>query len=395
MTQGTPLSERQRLSWIDAARGLAIFGIFMVNTPAFHAPYFLYGEAEQVWSQPFQVLIQNIIDIFFQASFYTLFSFLFGFGIQVMVDRLGEKELPFKRIIARRLGVLLGFGVIHAFLIWHGDILLSYGSIGFFLFAFFRRKDNTLLAWGLALLTIPTLLYTWLLFLVRRYLEGDMTNHSAVNASFDSYGNGSLFDVWTQNYQDWMYTNFGINFIFLIISLLPMFLIGIYFARKKWLHDVATHRRILVRVWWVTLFFFLVGKVAPYALDNPLWLSSYQDTIGGSASAIFYLITITLLYQKVSIAKWLKPLEYVGRMSLSNYLFQSIISFFLYYSIGFGLYGQITPGISVLIVIVIFFLQIMISRLWFRYFYYGPVEWLWRSLTYRQKQKMKKVPLGG
>ncbi|QDP39761.1 DUF418 domain-containing protein [Radiobacillus deserti] len=387
MSQGTPLSEKSRLSWIDAGRGLAIFGIFMVNTPAFHAPYFLYGETKMVWDLPYQVAIQTIIDIFFQASFYTLFSFLFGFGIQIMIDRLGEKEIPFKPVIFRRLCVLLGFGFIHAFLIWHGDILLSYGSIGFLLFAFFGRKNKTLLTWSLSLLIVPTLLYTWLLFLVRQYLTGDMSDYGAIESSLENYGHGSLLDIWGQNYQDWMYVNFGINFIFLILSLLPMFLLGMFFARKRWLHDVSKHRSILRKIWWTTLLLFLIGKAAPYLIGNPLWLSSYQDTIGGSASAIFYIVTIALLYQKVFIVNWFKPLEYVGRMSLSNYLFQSVVSFFLYYSVGLGLYGEITPGISVLIVIIIFTLQVIGSKLWFRSFYYGPVEWIWKSLTYRKKQK--------
>jgi len=94
-----PINESKRLPWIDAARGLAIFGIFMVNMPAFNAPFFMYGGEEKYWPSETSHTIQTIIDIFFQASFYTLFSFLFGFGLYMMKERLEEKGLQYRPVI--------------------------------------------------------------------------------------------------------------------------------------------------------------------------------------------------------------------------------------------------------------------------------------------------------
>src|SRR5699024_2612276 len=93
-------------------------------------PYFLYGGEKDVWPLPIDQTTQMLIDMFFQASFYTLFSVLFGFGLQILKERLIVKEIAVMPFLIRRLTILIMFGMIHAFLIWHGDILLSYGIIG-------------------------------------------------------------------------------------------------------------------------------------------------------------------------------------------------------------------------------------------------------------------------
>ncbi|MFD1017801.1 DUF418 domain-containing protein [Thalassobacillus hwangdonensis] len=386
---GTPLREANRLSWIDAARGLAILGIFMVNVPAFNAPYFLYGGEDVYWSEPLDSWVQAIVDIFFQASFYTLFSFLFGFGLQVMKDRLEQKGLTHRLILFRRLVVLIGFGMIHAFLIWHGDILLSYGTIGLLLFLFFNRKAKTLLIWAFGLLTVYTAMFTMLLYSIRDQLDGWM-NYPAITAAKQNYGDGSLLEIWKQNYNDWIYANGPENWPFLIMSLLPMFLLGMYTARKKWLHQPLEHRKTLSIALVISFVLFILLKAGPYAFGNPAWVQVLQDNIGGSASAIFYVVGLTLLSTRKAGTKLLSPLTHVGRMSLSNYILQSLISFLLFYSVGFGLYGNVSPLESALIVIVLFTGQIFLSKWWIAKYRFGPLEWLWRTLTYGKKQPLRR-----
>ncbi|WP_138416509.1 DUF418 domain-containing protein [Aquibacillus sediminis] len=384
----SPLLKDKRLRWIDASRGFAILGILMVNLPAFNGPFFLYGGGENYWSSSVDPLIRSLIDIFFQASFYTLFSFLFGFGIQIIVEKLTQKQLEVGKTIFRRLFILIGFGLIHAFVIWHGDILLSYGIIGLLLLAFFKRKNITLLGWAFGLLLIPTVLYTFLLYLVRDQL--DFVNDVAIQAAFQNYGNGSLVEIWQQNYYDWSYGGVIYNYFFLIIGLLPLFLLGMVTARKRWLHHVQKYRAFLNKVWWVTLSLFLFVKVGPHMIGNPSWMSSFQDNIGGTASALFYIVSITLAYQNSTFKRFLKPLEKVGRMSLTNYILQSIICFLLFYSVGFGLYGKVSPLASIGLVMIIFTVQILFSHKWLKHFRFGPLEGLWRSLTYQQKLPLKR-----
>ncbi|MDC3413725.1 DUF418 domain-containing protein [Terrihalobacillus insolitus] len=387
---GTPVFEHQRLEWIDAARGFAILGIFMVNVPAFNAPFFLYGGEDVYWSSTLDHLIQSLIDIFFQASFYTLFSFLFGFGTQIFVERLAQKGLHAPRLLSRRLVILIGFGLIHAFILWHGDILLSYGLIGLLLLLFLRRKDKTLVLWGINLLFISTGLITWNLYSIRERL-GNFQDRNRIEEAFNNYGSGSLLDIWSQNYSDWIYVNGGSGYVFLTASLLPLFLFGMYVARKRWLHQVQDHWQFLKGSWVVLLLVFVVMKMGPYVFDNPRWFAYAQDNIGGSASALFYIVTITLLFHKERFKRLLKPLTYVGRMSLSNYVLQSIVSFGLFYSIGFGLYGSIPPMKGVIFVLFFYSMQVIWSRWWLKGHQFGPLEWVWRSLTYDRKQPWQKV----
>ncbi|MBN8233682.1 DUF418 domain-containing protein [Halobacillus kuroshimensis] len=388
-TQASPLGDSGRLNWIDAARGLAILGIFMVNVPAFNAPYFLYGGQEEFWPSSVDQTVQSIVDIFFQASFYTLFSFMFGFGIQMMKDRLEEKGIPHMPVIYRRLFVLTGFGMVHAFLIWHGDILLSYGVLGLILPAFFKVSPGFLLGWAFGLLGLLTLPFTLALYVVRDQIQGGV-NRSAIESALSHYGNGSLLDIWQQNFTDWQYANAAGNLPFLALSLVPMFLLGMYVCRKRWLHEPDVHRSTIIKVWVVTGILFVTLKAGPHLYGNPEWFGLMQDGAGGSASAIFYVLSITLLFRTEIGARLASPLVWVGRMSLSNYILQSIFCFWLFYSAGFGLYGKVPPAGSVMIVVLFYIVQVFLSRLWLKNYRYGPLEWLWRTLTYGQKQPNKR-----
>ncbi|MCP8615546.1 DUF418 domain-containing protein [Salirhabdus salicampi] len=383
-----PIREEDRLNWIDAVRGFALFGILMVNVPAFHAPFFLYGGEEVYWNAPIDKTIQVIIDIFFQASFYTLFSLLFGFGLQMMRERAADRANYVSVVIVRRLFILIGLGISHSFLLWHGDILLSYGIIGFLLLFFFKRNVKTIYIWGLALIVIPSVVVTWLLYSVRNHL--DFVNNDMIQQAFERYQSSSITTVLAQNYEDWLYVNDGMGYIFLMLAVLPMFLIGIFIWRKGWLHDVIKHKVTLQYLCITSFVIALLFKAGPYLLGNPSWLGYIQDHIGGAASSVFYLTSITLLYQNRLWQRLLVMFTYVGRLSLTNYVSQSIICFFLFYGPGLGLYGQVRPIGSVIIVFVIFIFQVILSKWWLTYFHFGPLEWLWRTLTYGQKQSFKR-----
>ncbi|ENH95656.1 hypothetical protein J416_15042 [Gracilibacillus halophilus YIM-C55.5] len=382
--QVQPLAQNQRLPWIDAARGFAIFGIFVVNLLSFHAPYFLYGNQVSYWGASDASIWHMIIDIFFQASFYSLFSFLFGFGMQIIFENVKQKIDKPRKLMARRLVMLLLFGIVHAFLIWYGDILITYSIIGFLLLLFVYRKNVTLWTWALCLWLIPVFLYTGLLYIAQDMM-GDISNYQAIEKAFEHYGSGSWIDAYQQNLHDWLYANGIGSMILSALNLLPIFLFGVLFARKKWLHDTKTHKRTLQ---WFALgsgCLFVLCKAGPYLIGNPLWLTMVQDYIGGTVSAVFYVVMITLSYRYLQrIGRWF---GYVGKMALSNYILQSIIGVVVFYSFGFGLYGELSPLQTVAIAFIVFPLQVIISRLWLKKFSRGPLEILWRKWTYRGLDK--------
>ncbi|GAB2533273.1 DUF418 domain-containing protein [Gracilibacillus alcaliphilus] len=391
MNQPMPLQETKRLPWIDSARGFAILGIFMVNLPSFHGPYFLYGNGQNYWGLGEPGLVHILIDIFFQASFYSLFSFLFGFGMYIIYENLKHRqvEVPYKWLVRRQI-ILLVIGVLHAFLIWHGDILITYALIGLLLLLFLKRKDITLWIWGACLLLIPTMLMTGLLFLASQLEDlGSIANTAGIEQSYQHYGAGNIADILQQNLTDWLYSNNLFQFIFITCNILPIFLLGVLFARKKWLHDIQQHKKIL-HIWWgVSLGLFVIFKAGPYLAGNPIWLQLLQDTIGGISSAVFYLLTITLLYNKA--VKFFQYIGCVGKMALSNYIYQSIISFIIFYSVGFSLYGKLTPLQTVLIGLGVYLIQTIVSYWWLKHYQRGPIEWLWRSLLYKKKLANKRT----
>lgn len=390
-----PVSEKKRLYWIDAARGFAVFGIFIVNIGAFSAPYFRYGGEDIYWQSSVDQVTLAIIDIFFQASFYTLFSILFGFGIQLMNESFARKSLQPHIYLLRRLGALIGFGMIHAFVIWHGDILLSYGVIGLLLLLFLKRTDQTWIAWIVILFGGSTVFFTFLLYLVRDYLN--IPNTNAIESALERYQSSNLFVIWEQNYTDWLANNGVFGFLILAITLLPLFLIGMYIARKRWLHEPHRFQPFLQKLWLLLLIVFISFKAGPYLFGNPAWFGIVQDNIGGAASALFYIVSIALVAQQAIGQKLLAPLVAVGRMAFTNYILQSVISFILFYGAGFGWYGTIRPLEGVLIAAVLFIVQVALSNWWLRRYLYGPLEWVWRSFTYGEKQPFKrkgKQPVG-
>src|SRR5699024_11056404 len=389
MNTAEPLQKSERMMWIDAARGFAILGIFVVNIGAFSAPYFLYGGEKDAWSHAIDQFTHVMIDIFFQASFYTLFSLLFGFGLQILKERLITKGIAVSPFLFRRLIILMMFGMIHAFLIWHGDILLSYGIIGLFFMAFIYRSDRAILLWGTLILGSSVFLYTVMLYNVRAFLGG--ANTSGIHRAETYYASNDWFVILDQNLNDWLYANSIFSYVLLGTTLLPLFLIGMYLARKRWLHNPSQHRKRLWAAWVVSLIVFIALKMGPYLNGNPEWFSYTQDNVGGAASALFYLFSITLSAQSIFGKKLLKPFSFVGRMSLSNYILQSLICFILFYGVGFGLYGSVRPIEAMGIVALVYTLQVFVSKWWLAKYRYGPLEWLWRSLTYKQKQPLRET----
>src|SRR5699024_776585 len=189
---------------------------------------------------------------------------------------------------------------------------------------------------------------------------------------------------------DWSYMNTGLSFVFLILTLLPLFLLGMYIARKGWLHHPKRYEDLLWRTLKITFLLFFLLKFGPYIFGNPEWFAYIQDNIGGTASALFYIVLITILTQYPTGLKLFQPFQYVGRTALSNYILQSVFCFILFYGISFGLYDMVSPPFTLLIVILFFIFQVILCKWWLSKFRFGPLEWLWRSLCYKKNQPLRR-----
>ncbi|HZG61548.1 MAG TPA: DUF418 domain-containing protein [Anoxybacillus sp.] len=394
MDKLTPISINERIEAIDIMRGLAILGIFFVNMLDFNSPV-MYLKPGSWWNEPLDRWTEIFIDIFAQASFYTLFSFLFGFGMVIFRERALAKGYSFPLLFGRRLLVLLGMGCIHAFLIWHGDILISYALLGFVLLLFHQMSPRGWLISALLLLIVPNSMISLLLGFSVLLGEGDsfrFYDEMLANQALENYRDGTWFDIFWQRWNDWMYVNGSLfSIFFLFIALLPMFLLGAYFAKKRWFADVENHLAKLKKIWIVTFIIGFSFKLLPYLTTNNIFTEYVQDMFGGSATAVFYATSIAIFSQKPFWKKVFAPLAVVGRMSLSNYLFQSMLCTLLFYNYGLGLYGSVRPFYGLLLTIVIYCLQIVLSKLWLKRYTMGPMEWIWRTLTYGRKQPLRRA----
>ncbi|RHW43590.1 DUF418 domain-containing protein [Neobacillus notoginsengisoli] len=371
-------------------RGVAILGIYLVNMLSFHSPYMIIDPLDY-WNQGIDRVVYILIDFFAQASFYPLFSMLFGYGLMLMMVRAAGKKGSFFALAFRRLSFLLIVGIVHAFLIWPGDILITYASIGILALIFLRLSGKALMATGLMMYIIPNFLLGLLL------LAADMSRLDASSAMFNDeqaktalqvYSSGTFSEITKMRVWEWSESNNWETAPILLFSLLPLFLIGAGVAKLNWLADIRKHRRKLKVFSGSALAAGFLIKGLPYYGWEGYSAEFFQDFFGGPLLAIAYGGLIALsVRRREELAGFFAN---VGRMSMTNYLLQSLISTLIFYGYGAGLYGKVSVLTGTVLVVAVFIAQAVGSRIWLSRFNYGPLEWVWRSFTYLKLQQMVK-----
>ncbi len=397
---------------MDVLRGFAILGIFIANLGGFS----WYNESAKAtgplilsqWDHKMSFLHHLLIE----GKFYSIFSLLFGWGIALQVKRgiaKGIDPIPF---IKRRLLFMLLFGFIHL-LIWNGDIVFFYALLGFILLPLRNFSSKTLLITGSVLILSPILLYTlkmtWpvlnypakLLFETGLQVDGELLNLKNEGDFINMMHHGSWLDQLKANISGIFFRYRYLFFVSRIPKVLGMFLIGYVLGYTDFYKNFSENKKIIYRV---VVGGLLIGLPANYFLAH--YMSNYMDdyfqlktkgldqtiayALGVVPLALAYVGLFMLGFQTMAGKKILSVLAPVGKMAFSNYLLQSFIGNYVFLGAGLGYMGTIGPVYYTLFGIVIFIVQIILSTFWLRYFNYGPVEWLWRSATYKQWQPFRK-----
>lgn len=380
-----PTEVKERVISIDVMRGFALLGIFIVNMLFFHSPY-IYINPYTWFHIPDDYAAYKGIDLFVQGSVYPLFSMLFGYGLAMQFMKTQEKGTSFTKLAVRRLSVLLLIGCIHAFLIWSGDILITYALAGFVLLLMIRLKPIWLLLISAVLFLIPNGLLNGLVYLMAKFDPNSViiyTGIQEIESSVEAYSQGSWMDIFGQRLDDWLYmTPYGAMILMMLIMIVPLLLIGAAAAKLK----LIERARELKMFWFITIILTYAGgtaiKLLPYMTEANMFTVSVQDTFGGPLQAIAYAGIIALVCSIPVMQKLLSPFAKAGRMSMTIYLMQSIIATTIFYSYGFGLYGKIDIQTGTWMAVGIFVLQLIFAEVWFMKYKQGPVEALWRKLTY-------------
>jgi uncharacterized protein len=402
--QIAPISLPERIEVLDVLRGLAVCGILIGNMQWFSG----YGMMPESLARqaPFaDQLTHFLIWFFVEGKFYSVFSFLFGFGFALQIARAQERGDPEAKLFKRRLFWLLVIGALHAYLLWAGDILSIYAVMGFVLILFRNKTDQALLKWAAVLILIPILTYLLLYILFVVFVPPAAV--ARLNAAQVDFWQESIRKVQQSNYPQ-LISGYNLNYIVgryasLILEarlpkILAMFLLGFYAYRQKFFQELSSHQPFIRRVLVYGLLLGVAGNLAfatfagaeavfPPSPAGVVGVISYA--FGVPALALFLIAAIATLWQKAAwrrVLGWLAP---VGRMALTNYLLQTLTCVFIFYGFGFGYFGKVGATTATLIALAIFLVQILISALWLRYFGYGPMEWIWRQLTYRQRLTLR------
>lgn len=409
-----PVQPAERIRILDILRGFALFGILLVNMPLFNRPFQSIFFPADPTAPRHERVAEWLIHALGEGKFYSLFSLLFGLGLVLLMERVEGRGGRFIPLYLRRLLVLLGIGAVHAFLIWAGDILIMYALFGFVLLLFRKARPRTTLIWAVVLILIPLLFLagsTALLELVRAVPEaaasveqGFAQTEAAYRADYERaarvYAQGSFGAITAQRVYD--YLSFGlVSYFALGFNVMAMFLVGLYFGKRRLFEDLPAHRPFFRR--WLlgglglglplnALYATLIMGVSRYEPTWPLVVATVAQGIGAPLLSLGYLSALTLLYgRSAAWAARLSVLAPVGQMALTNYLLQSIICTLLFYGYGLGLFGKVGYAAGMALTVVIYLLQIPFSHAWMRRFRFGPAEWLWRSLTYWYRQPFRRA----
>jgi uncharacterized protein len=408
-----PVATHERLATLDVLRGFALLGIALMNIEFFARPLqgMMLGFDDSLVGVDRSV--GWAIAAFVQGKFWTLFSLLFGMGFALMLERADalRADPGFNRIYARRLAVLLLIGLLHATLLWAGDILVPYALGGFALLLMFRNTPTAQMrVLGLVFYFVPLALM-WSaagVFALTQFdpaagaeMAKEMgkagTEFEAAYAQADAvYRNGSYFEVVQQRVRDTL-TQYSM-LPMMLPAIVGMFLLGASLLRDGVIRDPVAHRRLFRGLLW------LGGPVGALLAALAMRHMEHADMIlptialasattammlGSLLLCLAYLSAIVLLLHGPlpGLERWLAP---VGRMALSNYLLQSLVFSTLLFGYGFGLWGKVSRSAQVLLVLAFFVVQIALSRWWLARFRYGPMEWLWRAGTYGTRPPMRR-----
>jgi len=404
-----PVQMNERVEVLDVIRGFALLGIIIANMSFFNSPAgYLEIMGKNLWTGIGDTIASSLITLLVQGKFYIMFSFLFGLGFAVFFERAKAKTKRPTLLFYRRLFILLQIGLVHAFFIWYGDILVVYALLGFLLPLFVNRKPLTILIWALLLFFGSIFVLTSMMMLVAlvKMADAGMMDEvlqtmfadmqCRIESSFHAYGHGTFAEIMAQRASD---VFFGYEQLFFgAFAIFAIFLLGLYAGKRAIFQNIEANLTLVKISWWcglvvglpmsiVKLFCGIQMAGDPFSFYGAFHIGA--TFLGDAGLCLFFITSIVLLYHQ---GKWLhlfKPLAYTGRMALSNYLFQSIVCTTIFYSYGLGLYGKVGIASGIILAIAIFAVQIVISKYWLEHFQFGPVEWIWRCLTYGKLFRIK------
>ena len=390
--KGAPVLNKNRVEILDVIRGFAIFGIIIANIQSWSGYKFV--DYEVLATLPYYNLndtLHYLFMFFIDTKFYTLFSLLFGIGFYLQFDRQREKQAPFMKTYRKRLWFLIMFGAIHSFF-WSGDILLIYGAVGLVFVLFRNLEPKTLLK-----LSIFTY-FIWLAYdlIFALYFPDVMNYPSTAYKTYPDitpveltaiFQNGTFLETLQANWHNLYYRYIDLIPSGRLTKVLALFMLGFYLMSIDYFNTYARSFKLfgfffISGVLLTFISYEIGGSMAKYSHD--LTNVSYKafGATGQILLAMSYIHILAILDETAFFKKFFHLFAYVGRMSFTSYLSHTLFGFLIFYPYFGGLFGTMGILEISIIAIMLYAIQIIFSFVWLKYFAFGPLEWLWRCLTY-------------
>jgi len=422
----SPVASGERIGSIDALRGFALLGILVMNIPFFALSQYTYPDPRHTGGfEGLDYLVWYVSELFFNMKMMAIFSMLFGAGMVIFSDRAASKGAAAGPLHYRRMAWLLLIGLVHAYAIWFGDILVPYVICGAAVFPLRRLSGRALVVLGPLVMLVAVLLNAPYGLVMGEAREAMLEAQSVVDAGGALTGaqQGAL-DAWVDEFEVFYPTpellayeadlrnNGGIDLLkkhardTFFFETFGMLIWGIWRIGGLMLLGMGLYK---LRVFDASRSLLFYGAMAAigYGAGLPLvaagvsamrahgfggaefFLTDAWWNYGGSVLVALGHVGLVLAVWKLGALRWLMgALAAVGRMALTNYLMQSIICTYLFYWWGLGLWGTMSRGELMLVVGAVWALQLVVSPIWLMRFRFGPMEWVWRSLTYWKRQPM-------
>ncbi|TMH79754.1 MAG: DUF418 domain-containing protein [Betaproteobacteria bacterium] len=399
-----PVAETERILPMDVLRGFALLGILVMNIQLFamveaaHNNPTAYGDLNGA-----NFLVWLFSHLLADQKFISIFSMLFGAGIVLMWQKAESSGARPTLLHYRRVGWLIVFGVLHAHLLWYGDILFTYGMCGLFVYLFRRKSPRTLISSALVLAAIGSLIAIGLGFWVphwpadiqAEFIEDWQPGPQSISEELAAY-RGSWIDQMSDRVPSALDTEtseflmlYGWKASSLMLLGMALFKLGAFHAqwsRRQYLSLVGAGLLVGIPM-------IIFGVVQDFAKNWDIRYGLYfgaQYNYWGSYLVALGWTGLVMLWCQGSWAAALKErMAAVGRAAFSNYILQTVVCTTIFYGHGFGYFGSVPRTGQILIVFAIYAAQLVIAPLWLRHFQFGALEWLWRSLTYGKRQPFR------
>jgi len=399
-----PVTSSERIQSLDILRGFAILGILIMNIQSFSMPGAAYmnpiafgdmsGLNKWVW------IVSHVLA---DQKFMTLFSILFGAGVVLVTQKAEQKTGKSAGLHYRRTFWLLVIGLIHAHLIWYGDVLVTYALCGLFIYLFRNVRPSRLLITGIVFISIHTVIYLlfglslpyWPEESVAGLRESWIPDGAQLSAEIQAV-TGTLSEQIAHNSEQALFLE---TFVFLTQFLWRaggLMMVGMAFY--KWgILTAEKSKSFYVRGWilsWgIGLPIIVYGLIKNFSEDFSVEFSMFlgsQFNYWGSLFVAFGYLCMIMLLSKSGLARGFKSrLAAIGQMALTNYIAQSVIAVLIFHGVGLGLFGEVDRTGQILITLGIWIVQFAWSKPWLSRYRFGPLEWIWRSLSYMKKQPLR------